>query len=158
MKAGLKTLFLSLICTALGAQSVQKIRFGKDASLIYFFQKGAASDTILKNKNDIFYLLVPDSLKPHMSILVDNGRIQATGNDSLVRIEFIKGLRYESVYALSEEEQSAGKKKKQPAARTLSTFINGTVPEGGRKNIMVISIVDRKEEKTVLGNVFYFKN
>lgn len=156
MNTALKILLFSLSFGALSAQPVEKIHFAKDESLIYFFQKGPAGDTILKNKSDLFYLLVPDVLKPDISILVDNGRILATGNDSLVRVEFIKGLRYESMYTLREEDQPTAKKKAPKVKRILSTFINGTAPEG-RENIMVISIVNRKEEQTVFGNVFYYK-
>ena len=69
----------------------------------YFFQAGIASDTIRRGQGDMFYLQVPDSLKDMISIAVENGRLLATANDSLVRLHFLPGVSYESRFHLSEK-------------------------------------------------------
>jgi hypothetical protein len=151
--------FVLLTSFCLKAQSdsyraVETIRFRKDRSQIYFFQKGRPGDTIIKNQNDLFYLLVPDSLKPHIFIFVENGRLLTTGNDSLVRFYFLKGLNYESSYFHEEAETG---KPGRPAQKkwVLKNAINGTAP-AGQGNKIVIRIWNRREDKMLMENVFYY--
>lgn len=157
MKKFLGTYFpvlLLLISVPVKAQ-VEKIRFGKSNVIVYFFQKGAASDTIVKNKSDLFYLLVPDSLKPQLAIFVENGRLLATGNDSLVKFDFLKGLNYESGYVAEEPETP---RRGRPANKKwiLRAAINGTAPAGDADKI-VIRVRSRQEENVLIENVFYYK-
>jgi hypothetical protein len=76
----------------------KKIRFKKNQEMIFFFQKGKTSDVIVKDQSDIFYLSVPDSLKPWISIQVNNGRLIKFSGDTLLRAECLKGMRYESLF------------------------------------------------------------
>jgi hypothetical protein len=148
-------IFVLLISFRVKAQPVETIRFAKDPALVYFFQKGRSGDTITKSKSDLFYLLVPDSLKQDIFIFVKNGRLLTTGNDSLVRFSFLKGLSYESGYF--PEEAETGK----PGPRTnkkwvLKSAINGTPPAGSGHKI-VIRVWNRSEDKVLMENVFYYK-
>ena len=76
-------------------QETKPIRLKKEHALA-FFQAGEPRDTISRAAGSHFYLLVPDSMREHLAILVDNGRLVATGNDSLVRLEHLPGIAYES--------------------------------------------------------------
>jgi hypothetical protein len=80
----------------------QLLRFRKEKQLL-FFQAGAASDTIGRNYGDLFYLVVPDSLKDMVYIGVENGRLTGTASDSLVRLHFMPGVAYESRYYQSDK-------------------------------------------------------
>lgn len=152
----LLTLVFFITHGVLTAQPVPSIHLKKDLSRIYFFQKGSKSDTIQKNKNDLFYLLVPDSLKDRISVIVENGRLQPAANDSLVTLELLKGLSYESLYSAAPEHQVSPLSSQQQR-RYLRSFINGTsAAEPG--NTIRIRIWNVKEEKTVLENVFYYKD
>src|SRR5688572_8661567 len=75
--------FLFLVSCCLYSQTPQKIKFSKSSSMIYFFQAGEKQDTIIKNKSDLFYLWVPDTLKEIIVINVDNGQFQQTDTDTL---------------------------------------------------------------------------
>ncbi len=146
--------FIFLLPVLLTAQSIDTIHFRKSPGIIYFFQKTAASDTVIKNKSDLFYLLVPDSLKPLLSIQVENGRLQPTANDSMVRLEPMRGLNYEGLYSAKEETGVAAKPKKQ--IQVLNSLINGS--NGlGQENRIKIRFLNRKEEKVILENVFHYK-
>lgn len=147
-------LFLNSVCIT--AQTVEKIRFGKNPSLIYFFQKGSPADTIVKNKTDLFYLLVPDSLKPHISIFIENGRLLTTSNDSLVKFDFLKGLNYESTWSLAESVNQPPRPSKT-RRYVLKSAINGAAPAGWGNKI-VIRVLNRLDEKILIENVFYYKD
>ncbi len=151
---------LLLTVFSANAQQPQKIRLKKEQSTVYFFQKGIKSDTIIKGGSDLFYLVVPDSLKPLLSILVENGRLVATANDSLVQFEFLKGLSYEGMYVPKDHESdqpglSAAKDKHVP--RVLKSLINGTAPTGGDEKKIRIRLLNRKEDKTLIENYFYYR-
>jgi hypothetical protein len=153
LKKFIKAYFFSFfLLISYSAWAQETIRFGKDHSLVYFFQKGQSGDTLIKHKNDLFYLLVPDSLKPHIFIFVENGRLLTTGNDSLVRFDFLKGLNYESSYFPEELETG---KPGRPAQKkwVLKSVINGTAPG----NKIVIRVLNRREDKVLMENVFYYQ-
>jgi hypothetical protein len=102
---------------SLVAQSEPPVRLKRERGMV-FFQQGVKKDSISKNKGDVFYLLVPDSLKELVSIAVDNGRLLPTANDSLVTLSYLPGISYESMYVKEERAD-------RTAATTLKTLING---------------------------------
>ncbi len=159
-------LFLfSLLCTS---QEIPIIRIAKSKTQIYFFQKGIKGDTLVAGKNNFFYLQVPDSLKSSTILVVENGRLLADKNDSLVTLNFLRGLRYESGYSIKKEDASIQKKEmvknqdsdfqqsKQKANYEFLSLISGTAPNPS--NEIVIRLVNKKENSVLLENVFYFKN
>lgn len=144
-----------LVQGAGSAQPTDTIRVRKAPGLIFFFQKSAAGDTVTKQKTDLFYLLVPGGLKADLSIQVENGRLQPTANDSLVRLEFMPGLNYEGLYVLAEEEAGITPKSKKQV-RVLNSLINGTTASAQERRIK-IRVINKREGKLVLENVFYYR-
>ncbi|MES2678483.1 MAG: hypothetical protein V4635_01300 [Bacteroidota bacterium] len=137
------------------SQPVEKIKFKKNSDLIYFFQKDAKSDTLFKNKPNLFYLLVPDSLRSGFVLSVENGRLMPTTNDSLLKFEYLPGLKYETFYAKTTGSQNTGAGNKNSMTFELKTLINGTTDK--HKNVIVIRISDKKEDKMQLENIFYYR-
>lgn len=150
LKISISILFL-LILNASPAQSVEKIKFKKQNSLLYFFQKGAKSDTIVKNKSDLFYLVVPDTLKDKIIIFVDNGQLLPTPNDSIVKLNFVRGFNYESLFLPEEQSAAGADKKKQFHFKTL---VNGTSLQP--INSVRFKIVNKKEDGVIIENVFFY--
>jgi hypothetical protein len=99
---------------------------------VLFFQKESKSDTILKNRNNFFYLLVPDTMKEKILFSIENGQLVKTANDSLVQLNYLPGLNYEYKYVLKNEGQSTVFTKpnssKVPPKKLghYETLINGT--------------------------------
>lgn len=141
------------ILTNTTAQNPEKIKFQKNPSLIYFFPKGANKDSIVKNSNDLFYLVVPDSLKKHIVVYVENGKLVKTTNDSLVKLNYMQGLKYESQFVISEVTEAPKKIKKE---FELISLINGA--SSYQKNKILIQIINKKEEKVLIENVFFYRN
>lgn len=118
-----------------------------------FFQKGAKSDTILKGKNDLFYLMVPDSLKGMVTLDIENGRLTPTSNDSIVRLEYLKGLRYESSY-LRQPDENSTLSKSRTEKLVFKPQINGAseFPEERIK----LRIVFKGKENEAFERVFWY--
>ena len=135
------------------SQPLQTIRFKKSNQLIYFFQKGIKSDTIVRAQSDVFYLIVPDSLKPYIFIIVDNAQLLPTQNDSLVRINYLPGFNYESLFI---KPDNTTKKPGVKPPHQLQTLVNGT--SALAKNQIRIKIINKQEDEQVLENVFYYRN
>jgi hypothetical protein len=131
----------------------QKIRFKKSEAFVYFFQKDNKSDTIEKGKNDLFYLIVPDSLKERLSIYVDNGQLLATFNDSIVRLNRMSGLKYESIYIQENSKDLNGDQALKKY--TFTTLIDGTAVKAGSK--LRLRFVDRKRNALMLEQFFWFE-
>ena len=140
------------LTAALHAQPVKKIKFKKNASLIYFFPAGIKTDTLYKNKEALFYLLVPDSLKDLISIQVENGQLLPTANDSLVKFNYLKGFKYESLYVRKETN---GFEETGSKAGEFKTLVNGVSTQPA--NAVNIQFYNKKEVKVVLENKFFYK-
>jgi hypothetical protein len=142
-----------IISDDVSAQSPEKIKYQKNSSLIYFFPKGINKDSIVKNSNDLFYLVVPDSLKKHIVVYVENGKLVKTTNDSLVKLNYMQGLKYESQFVINEVAEASKKIKKE---FELISLINGA--SSYEKNKILIQIINKKEEKVVIENIFFYRN
>lgn len=115
-------LFLLVFPGKFYSQKLEKIKFQKDPSSIYFFYQGVKSDTLSKNKENLFYLLVSDSLKKDLVIEIDNGQLMVTGNDSLFKLNYIPGFKYESFY---QKKQELGNPPSKKSPFEFQTFVNG---------------------------------
>lgn len=135
------------------AQKEDKIRFKKSASLIYFFQKDAYRDTLQKGLGDVFYLIVPDSLKPYLSIQLDNAQLLKTENDSLVKVNYVKGFNYESIYIPMAQSTQVNAKQKNVEFKTLVNGVSAVSPDR-----IEIKFIDKRQKNVLLKNVFYFKS
>ncbi len=130
------------------AQNFEIIKVKREPHFVYFFQKGTKSDTIVKNKSDVFYYVVPDSLKPFITISTENGQLVATNNDSLVKFNFIKGIRYELIFSC----QTPHSKKDSLIFKTL---INGAM--NYQHEFVVINIIDKRTNTRIITNNFFYK-
>ncbi|MDO9000134.1 MAG: hypothetical protein Q7W45_10245 [Bacteroidota bacterium] len=135
------------------AQTPDKIKFQKNSSLIYFFQKGTSKDSVIKNSSDLFYLVIPDSLKKHVVVYVENGKLIKTANDSIVKLNYMQGLKYESQFVINELPVEANSKSLKKKFEMIS-LINGA--SSYSKNKILIQIINKKEEKVVVENIFFY--
>ena len=133
------------------SQNPDIIRIKKDKGYVLFFQKGSRSDTLLKNRNNLFYMLVPDSLKANVLFSVENGQLIKTTNDSLVQLNYLPGLSYEYKYILKIEGQSTifYKSNLPKNLRTkqgqYETLINGTSDfEEGKIRVQIRNTISSK--------------
>lgn len=133
------------------SQSVEKIKFKKDTSLIYFFQKGVKSDTLDRGIENLFYLIVPDSIKKFFSIAVENGQIMLTTNDSLVKLNYLPGFKYESFYVV---KQNFSSKKTKPEYE-FKTMVDGISIVSHTK--IRISLINKQTGGLILENTFFYR-
>lgn len=127
---------LLLSTLSLSAQFALKVK--KEDNRFLFFQKGLKSDTVIKNKNDLFYIKLPDSLKQNIQIFLNNGQFIKTDNDTIYRLIQIPGMKYSH-------------------SKTDSVF--NTLLEGNctpSKNISV-EFINTKTQKVFLKNIFIAK-
>ncbi|MBK9285522.1 MAG: hypothetical protein IPM51_14570 [Sphingobacteriaceae bacterium] len=82
------------------AQSAFTIK--KESDIIYF-QKGNKTDSITKTKGSEFYFIVPENKKSKIVIQIENGHFTGTENDSIIKLHYMPGLKYECVYELKDE-------------------------------------------------------
>jgi hypothetical protein len=143
---------ISLFIGILHSQPVEKIKVKKNPSLIYFFQKGSKNDTLARNKGDLFYLLVPDSLKEDISVQTENAQLVATPDDSIVQLNYVKGFRYELLFQKEEMAQRSRNGLKQYKRITLVNGVSAT-----QANKIIVQIINKKKNGLVLENVFYTK-
>jgi hypothetical protein len=150
-----KLLFLKTFILFSGlivGQETERIRFAKDHGFVYFFQAGEITDTISKEKGTSFYLLAPDSLKEFFIINVENGKFTlSTKNDSIIKLEHMPGLRYESRFLPAEESSQP----LEVAPRKFRTLMNGVsvVP----KNTIIIQLIDKRRNKTLAEQQLIFR-
>lgn len=147
------SILISLFAGNLSAQKIETIRIRKNPELIYFFQKGLKSDTL--SNQALFYFIVPDSLKRSISVYVDNAQLIASLNDSLLQLNYLKGLIYESLYE-QVEDPSEKKQNQKEIVFELKTLVNGT--SARKPEEIFIRIVNKQNDKVLLENLFYFKN
>lgn len=145
-------LFIFCLSVTLSAQT-PTIKFQKNLQIVYFFPKNTLTNSIINSSSDLFYLVVPDSLKKNISIRVENARLLKTGNDSIVKINYMPGLKYESMYVIEESQIPNSKKIKKEF--NFITLINGTATNP--KNEIHIQIINKKEEKPVIEDLYFYQ-
>ena len=125
---------ISISAHKLTAQYTLKIK--KEDNRFLFFQKGIKNDTLIKNKSDIFYMKLPDSLKQNIQIFLKNGQFVKTDNDTLYRLIHISGMKYshskpDSVFNTLLEGHCS-------SSKTISVeFINTKTQHSFLKNIFI---------------------
>lgn len=147
-------LVLLSTCFIFQAQESQKIRFSKRSDLIYFFQIGTKSDSIIKNKSDRFYFVLNDSLKGSIFIDVENGMFIKTENDSILKLDFLPGMRYETLHLKNTD--AAYKENRSNFHFELNTRVNGA-SEFDKKKIR-IRIMDKRRNEVLMENVLVYGN
>jgi len=109
-------------------------------------------DTLTSTDGTVFYLLVPDSLKPYVSIQVENAQLLQSNQDSLVELKYMKGMNYESIYILDESQTNSRKSKHPFEFKTLVNGVNSRRPEE-----IEIQFIDKREKNVLLKNTFYYQ-
>ncbi len=114
-----------------------------------FFQKGEQRDTVSKNKGDVFYLHIPDSMKSFVVISVENGKFDVIAGDSLLRLTYLRGHKYESFFVKEEDEQT------RKVTNKFITAVNGASSLPG--NEVLITFYDKRSPgKSIIENKFWF--
>lgn len=130
------------------SQTTTFIKVKKQNELVYFYQKGVKSDTITVQNNNLFYFVLNDSLKLSTQLLLENATCVKTDNDSIIKIIFMPGLKYEAKYTKGKFETSKELK--------FVSLINGTTSFD--KNQILIQVVATLKDEPLIENKFYFKN
>lgn len=89
-----KLLILSGIILSLATRAQQKIKIRHEDNRFLFFQTGTKSDTIARNKGDLFVVHFPDSIRHRLVIHLQNAQLLKTSSDSLFRLAYIPGMKY----------------------------------------------------------------
>ncbi len=92
MKSILSVIILLALTLHVNAQKVIKVK--KEDNRFLFFQTGTQTDILVKDKSDLFYIKLPDSLKHHLQIIVENAQFKRTANDTLFKLIPIRGMKY----------------------------------------------------------------
>lgn len=90
----MKLIFYILLLLSFGVSAQYAIKIKKEDNRFLFFQLGDKSDTIIKNKSDLFLIKLPDSLKTNLQIYVKNGQFLKTKSDSIFQLKSIAGMKY----------------------------------------------------------------
>jgi hypothetical protein len=137
------------------AQTKLKVVVRAEEGLIYFYKKGPVADSTFNKKNTSFYLVCKPSQKKNILISIDNARLMASKNDSLVYAEYLPGLKYEAWYVHSEDSLNSNEKVKQDKM-SLTSFLNGTTEF--EKSRMRIQIYLKDKNELILENTYYYKD
>jgi hypothetical protein len=114
---------------------------------LQFYQLGKICDTVSAGKGDLFYLSVPDSLKKQVSVLIENGKLDLVKNDSLVKLSYLPGLRYEGLFVSKDSNPES--------PFVFKSLINGISTTEKKK--ILIRIVNKKKDKALLEKEYYFR-
>ncbi len=126
-----------LLFVSLSSSAQYSLKVKKEDNRFLFFQKGIKTDTIIKNKSDLFYIKLPDSLKNNIQIFLKNGQFIKTDTDTLYRLIHISGMKYshskpDSVFNTLLEGNCT------PSKNISIEFINTKTKGAFLKNIFIV--------------------
>lgn len=119
-------------------KSQHHIKLKKEDNRFLCYQIGTKNDTIIKNKTDLFYIKIPDSLKMQHQIIIENGKINKTNLSYTYLLVPIIGMQYSHTIQDS----------------LLETLVEGISSE--TKNI-TLRIKNAHTSKIILSNKFIVK-
>ena len=147
----------------INSQTLQTIKIKKSEETFYFFQKGNPTDTISKGKGDVFYLTVKENLKNRLIILIENGQLLKTENDSVFKLNYIKGISYECLFEkimIKDLDAKINQRKSSDSSQyskyEFKCLING-VSTTVQQNV-VFRFKLKNELNFILENKFYYRN
>lgn len=108
---------------------------------VYFYRMGDNSGPVVAGKSDMFVLLVHDSMKPSVVLDIENGRLENIGRDSVLRLQYLPGMRYEGVFTEKEGKNSVNKD-------TFISLVNGIT--SCHRDSVRISVYDKKKETKLM--------
>lgn len=126
-----------LLFISFSASAQYSLKVKKEDNRFLFFQRGINTDTIIKNKSDLFYIKLPDSLKNNIQIFLKNGQFIKTDTDTLYRLIHISGMKYshskpDSVFNTLLEGNCT------PSKNISIEFINTKTQGAFLKNILIV--------------------
>jgi hypothetical protein len=126
-----------LLFISFSASAQYSLKVKKEDNRFLFFQRGIKTDTIIKNKSDLFYIKLPDSLKKNIQIFLKNGQFIKTDTDTLYRLIHISGMKYshskpDSVFNTLLEGNCT------PSKNISIEFINTKTQGAFLKNIFIV--------------------
>ena len=126
-----------LLFISFSASAQYSLKVKKEDNRFLFFQRGIKTDTIIKNKSDLFYIKLPDSLKNNIQIFLKNGQFIKTDTDTLYRLIHISGMKYshskpDSVFNTLLEGNCT------PSKNISIEFINTKTQGAFLKNILIV--------------------
>lgn len=134
----MKYLFQIFIFISLSSHAQQTIKVKKVDNRFLFFQIGKQNDVLEKDKNDLFYIKLPDSLKQDLQIQVENGHFTKTSNDTVFKLIPIRGMKYS--HTLIDT--------------SFQTLLEGVCPASSTIKLEIINV---KNKKPLLQNKFLAK-
>jgi len=75
-------------------KSQHLVKLKREDNRFLCYQIGTKNDTIIKNKTDLFYIKIPDSLKMQHQIMIENGKINKTNLSHTYLLVPIIGMKY----------------------------------------------------------------
>lgn len=75
-------------------KSQHLVKLKREDNRFLCYQIGIKNDTIIKNKTDLFYIKIPDSLKMQHQIIIENGKINKTNISHTYLLVPINGMKY----------------------------------------------------------------
>ena|ERR1700752_4947154 len=87
-----------LLLLSFFSKAQQKIKVKKEDNRFLLFKLGEQNDLIAKDRSDLFFIKLPDSLKKDLVIIVENGRFSKTSNDTIFKFIPIKGMKYSHAF------------------------------------------------------------
>ncbi len=134
----MKYIFFLSLFLALSLKAQYTIKVKKEDNRFLFFQLGIKSDTIIKNKSDLFLIKLPDSLKNDISIFIKNAQLIATKKDSIYRLRPVPGMKYSHSKADS----------------VFQTLVEGNCPPS---KLITIEFKNKRTQHSILQNNFIVK-
>ena len=119
-------------------QAQYAIKIKKEDNRFLFFQLGQKSDIIIKNKTDLFFIKLPDSLTNQIEIHINNGQFTQTTSSNVYRLIPIIGMKY------SHTQQDT----------VLNTLLEGSCTSSKSINIKLINKI---KNQLILKNDFLVK-
>lgn len=138
----------------------EKITIKKEDFSLFFFQSGVKSDTITKNKGNVFYLKAGKNRKCDLLIEIENAKLTPHKGDSLYQLVRMPGMNYRHRFVCGSE-QSTDKKngKTQPpntAVNELKTEVNGAGTNANSSEVR-IKFTNLRGDSLLLQNHFYYR-
>ena len=134
----MKFIFSILIFISFSSQAQYSFKVKREDNRFLFFQMGTQTDILFKDKTDLFYIKLPDSLKHNIQIYVENGRFTTTANDTIFKLISIKGMKYSHTIVDT----------------SFQTILEGTCPFS---STIKVEIINLKSKKALLQNKFLAK-
>lgn len=157
----MRFLIILFLIPVFGYTQKEKISVKKQDTAFYFFQTDKKSDTLIKGKNDLFYMYIPSNKRCNTKIEIRNAQLIKTKKENIFQLKQIPGINYIHLFNDSlTEHASLNTKKKLSDKKTgqaclkYNTLVNGA-NNGAANSIVTIKFIDLKTNSVFLSNKFY---